>query len=93
MNDQEQDLKIKDLENNQSFMAEKLDDIKKTMVSGFDSIKKELKEQRECHTRDLEKIKIENDNKYASKLTEKIVYTLVGFILLAVLGALMSGVI
>lgn len=82
MTDNEQDLKINTLENNQLSMAEKLDDLKTTMVAGFKDIKQEFKTMRE-----------ENDLKYASKLTEKIVYGLVSLIVITVFGAILSQVI
>ena len=93
MRDNEQDLKIKDLENNQQFMAEKIDDLKSTVISGFSDIKKELKAQRECHAEDLKSIRIENEDKYASELTEKIVYGLVGLIVFTVFLAILTLVI
>ena len=82
MTDNEQDIKINTLENNQTSMAEKLDDLKLTMVAGFKDIKQEFKTMRE-----------ENDKKYASKLTEKIVYGLVSLIVITVFGAILSQVI
>ena len=91
--DNSQDLKIKDLENNQQFMAEKIDDLKLTVVSGFSDIKRELKAQRDCHAEDLKSIRIENEGKYASKLTETIVYGLVGLIVFTVFGAILTLVI
>ncbi len=82
MTDHEQDLKINTLENNQNSMAEKIDDLKKTVVAGFSELKAEFKAVRD-----------ESDKKYASKLTEHIVYTLAGLFLIAMIGALINLVI
>ncbi len=71
--DKDQDLKINTLEQNYKSMSEKIDDLKNTVKNGFDDIKKEFKCFRE-----------EADKKYASKLTEQIVYGLVGLILVSV---------
>jgi len=71
--DNDQDIKINTLEQNYKSMSEKIDDLKNTVKNGFDDIKKEFKCFRE-----------EADKKYASKLTEQIVYGLVGLILVSV---------
>ena len=71
--DNSQDIKINTLEQNYKSMSEKIDDLKNTVKNGFDDIKKEFKCFRE-----------EADKKYASKLTEQIVYGLVGLILVSV---------
>lgn len=59
-------------------MAEKIDDLKHTVTDGF----KEVMDRFDSL-----------DEKYASKLTEKIVYALVGIVLTAVIGALVTLVI
>ena len=69
MNDHEQDLKINTLENNYKSMTEKIDELKKLML--------EVKSEIKCFRED-------SDKKYASKLTEIIVYGLVGLILVYV---------
>lgn len=71
--DNSQDIKINTLEQNYKSMSEKIDDLKDTVKNGFDDIKNEFKCFRE-----------EADKKYASKLTEQIVYGLVGLILVSV---------
>lgn len=75
--EQEQDLAINSLKDNQGFMAEKLKDLKDTMVDGFADIKKDFT----CFKNDCNK-------NYASKLTEKIVYALVGIVLVAFMSGL-----
>lgn len=71
--DNDQDIKINTLEQNYKSMSEKIDDLKIAVRDGFEDIKKEFKCFRE-----------EADKKYASKLTEQIVYGLVGLILVSV---------
>ena len=75
--EQEQDLAINSLKDNQGFMAEKLKDLKDTMVEGFADIKK-----------DFSCFKTDCNRNYASKLTEKIVYALVAIVLIAFMGGL-----
>jgi len=82
MTDNEQDLKINTLENNQTSMAEKLDDIKKTVVDGFKDIRK-----------DINNMRVENDLKYASKRTETIVDRLGWVVVLGVVTAVLTLVI
>lgn len=82
MSDQQQDIKINSLEENHKFMAEKIDDLKETVIGGFNDIKKEFT----C-------LKKESDEKYASKLTEQIVYGMVGLALVGVLGGILALVI
>jgi len=78
----ERDLKINTLENNYKSMSEKIDDLKKSVNEGFEDIKEEIK----CF-RDY------SDNKYASKLTEKIVYAMASMILLAFFGGIITLII
>lgn len=78
----EQDLKIQKLQIDQSNMAEKFEDLKGTVINGFE--KMEVK---------FDKFIEEADKKYASKLTEKIVYGLVGVVCLSVAGALVALVL
>jgi hypothetical protein len=68
--DNNQDIKITVLETNYKSMSGKIDDLKKSVDTGFAEMKEELKCMRQ-----------ENDKRYASKLTELIVYGLVGLIL------------
>ena len=82
MTDHEQTTQIELLKQSQKSMSEKLDELKDLVVSGFADIKKEMKETDE-----------KNEKKFASKLTEKIVYAMAGAMLLAVIGAVMSLVI
>lgn len=82
MTDEQQDLKINTLENNQSSMSEKLDDLKKTMLAGFKDIKADFKA-----------VRAESDKKYASKLTEKVVYSLVALGLVALFSELFKHLI
>lgn len=81
-NENEQDIKINSLEINQQNMAEKIDDLKKTVITGFQDLKE-----------DLTCFRNEADAKYASKLTEKIVYSMAGVFLLGVIYAIMEVVI
>jgi hypothetical protein len=78
----EKDLKINTLENNYKSMSEKIDDLKDVVRDGFNEIKTDLK----CFREDC-------DNKYASKLTEKIVYSMAGIILVSFLTAIVYLVI
>lgn len=73
---------IATLKEAQKNMAEKIDDLKQVVTAGFSDIKEEFMKFRE-----------EADKKYASKLTETIVYGLVGIILVAVVTALIALVI
>jgi uncharacterized protein YhaN len=74
--------RIATLEANNKSMSDKIDDIKKAVDEGFKDIKEEFKCFRE-----------EADKKYASKLTETIVYALVGIILVAVIGEVITLVL
>ena len=78
----DKDLKINTLENNYKSMSEKIDDLKDTVNAGFESIKGEIKCFRD-----------ECDKKYASKLTEIIVYSMAGLILVSVFGYMISQAI
>ena len=73
----DQDIEIERLKNTQSFMAEKLDDLKDTVVNGFEKMEKRF-EQFIC----------DSDKKYASKPTEWIVYGLVSIVLTSFIGGL-----
>lgn len=77
-----QDAEIATLKEAQKNMAEKIDDLKVLVTAGFSDIKNEFTKYRD-----------EADHKYASKLTEKIVYGLVGVILLSVAGSLIALII
>jgi hypothetical protein len=81
-NDNEQDKAIVKLETNYQNMSEKIDKLEKTVVKGFDDIKSEFK----C-------FRNEADKKYASKLTEKIVYSMAGVLLLGIVYAFIGLVI
>jgi len=74
-NENEQDIKINSLEINQQNMAEKIDDLKKTVITGFQDLKE-----------DLTCFRNEADRKYASKTTETLVYGMVAIILTAFIG-------
>lgn len=78
MTTKSQDAEIATLKEAQKNMAEKLDDLKHTVTDGF----KEVMDRFDSL-----------DEKYASKLTEKIVYALVGIVLTSVFGALITLVI
>jgi hypothetical protein len=82
MRDNKQDLKINTLENNYKAMGEKIDRLEEAVVNGFNELKAEFK----C-------MRAENDQRYASKLTEQIVYGLVGLILLAFAGGVVTLVL
>ena len=73
-----QDAEIATLKEAHKNMAEKIDDLKHTVTDGF----KEVMDRFDSL-----------DEMYASKLTEKIVYGLVGIILTTVVGALIALVI
>lgn len=73
----EKDIKINSLEINQNNMAEKLDDLKQTVVRGFEKIE----ERFECFVED-------SDKKYANKNVEFVVYGMVAIILTSFIGGL-----
>lgn len=79
MENHEQDIKINSLELNQKSMAEKIDDLKKTVINGFDEIRESFK----CL-----------DNKYVSQEAfwpvKTVVYGLVGIILLTIAGGMVA---
>jgi predicted RNA-binding protein with RPS1 domain len=84
--DNKQDLKINTLENNYKSMAEKIDDLSKTVNNGFKDLKKEFSNMRE-----------ENDNKYVSKdkfePVRAITYGMVGILLTSIILAIISGIL
>lgn len=73
-----QDAEIATLKEAQKNMAAKIDDLNTTVTDGFDRVMNKFDSL---------------DDKFASKLTEKIVYGLVGLILVAVITALVALVI
>lgn len=81
--DQQQNLKIQKLENNYYSMAEKFDDLKKTVIKGFDDIKGDMKLIRE-----------DNERRFVSKESfepvRMVVYGLVGVVLLGALTAILT---
>ena len=82
MNDQEQDIKINSLEQNHKFMAEKLEDLKQTVLKGFNKVYDKMDEHnKECDKRYVSKDKFEP--------VKLLVYGLVAIILTAVIGGLM----
>ena len=82
MSEQEQNIEIAVIKQEQKTMSQKIDDLKETVLDGFKDIKGEFS----C-------LKKESDNKYASKLTETIVYALCGLILLGVATGVVALVI
>lgn len=52
-----------------------------------------IKEKMDEHGNKLDKFIASADRRYASKLTETVVYSLIGLICIAVLTALLSGVL
>lgn len=78
----DKDLKINTLENNYKSMSEKIDKLEGVVLEGF----KDLKDEFKCW-------KDECDKKYASKLTEIIVYSMAGLILVSVFGWMISQAI
>jgi len=81
MNDQEQDIKINSLEQNHKFMAEKLEDLKQTVLKGFNKVYDKM----DAHNKECDKRYVSKDKFEPIKL---IVYGLVSFILLAFVGGL-----
>ena len=81
MENHQQNLKIQKLENNYCSMAEKFDDLKHTVVKGFEDIKEDMKLIRDA-----------NEKKYVSKESfepiRMVVYGMVGVFLLAIATAL-----
>lgn len=77
MGENQQDKQIAVLETNYKNMGEKIDKLEKAVVNGFNELKEEFK----C-------FKQEADDKYASKLTEKIVYAMAGLILVSFFGVI-----
>lgn len=78
----DKDLKINTLENNYKSMSEKIDDLKEIVNDGFDNMRNDFKCFRE-----------ECDKKYASKLTEIIVYSMAGLMLVSVFGYMITQAI
>lgn len=78
----DKDLKINTLENNYKSMSEKIDKLEGVVLDGF----KDLKDEFKCW-------KDECDKKYASKLTEIIVYSMAGLILVSVFGYIITQAI
>lgn len=78
----DKDLKINTLENNYKSMSEKIDKLEGVVLEGFKDLKDEFKCWRD-----------ECDKKYASKLTEIIVYSMAGLILVSVFGYMISQAI
>jgi hypothetical protein len=70
------------LETNYKHMTDELKELKEVVKDGFCDLKKQL----EHHSK-------ESDSKYASKLTEKIVYGLIGIVLTAIFIAVTRLVI
>ena len=81
MNDQEQDIKINSLEQNHKFMAEKLEDLKQTVLKGFNKVYDKM----DAHNKECDKRYVSKDKFEPIKL---IVYGLVSIILLAFVGGL-----
>ena len=77
MTEQEQTENIINLKAEQKSMSEKIDDLKKEVVKGFDNIDKKF-----------DKFIEEADKKYASKPTEYIAYGFVAIVLSAFIGGL-----
>lgn len=69
------DIKINSLEINQKNMAEQISDLKDTVVNGFDKMEKKF-----------ESFICDADKKYASKITELLVYGMVAIILTSFIG-------
>lgn len=78
----DKDLKINTLENNYKSMSDKIDKLEGVVLEGF----KDLKEEFKC-------FRDECDKKYASKLTEIIVYSMAGLILVTVFGYIITQAI
>ena len=75
--DNRQDNQIIVLENNYLHMTKQIDALETTVKKGFSELKEEFKCMRE-----------ESDKKYASKMTEQVVFGLVALILISFVGAL-----
>lgn len=79
-NKQGEDIAV--LKTNYKSMSDKIDDLKETVNDGFASMKEDFKCFRD-----------ECDKKYASKLTEIIVYSMAGLILVTVFGYIITQAI
>lgn len=79
--DNKQELDIAVLKNNYQNMSEKIDKLEKNVINGFEEIKMEFKCFRD-----------ENDKKYTSKLTEKIVFGLVALITIYFINVLLKSI-
>ena len=86
MTEQEQTTQIELLKQSQKMTNDKIDNLKGVVVSGFKDLKLEISEIKN----DMKEMDVKNEHKYASKLTEKIVYGLVSLILVAVIGAVIT---
>jgi len=81
-----QNLKINTLELSYTFMAQALEEFKKTMQTGFNEVKCEIRSMREYN----DKVFVKQESFVPVKM---VVYGMVGAILLAVLGSLIALVI
>lgn len=74
--------RLASLEANDKSMSEKIDDLKEIVNDGFDNMRNDFKCFRD-----------ECDKKYASKLTEIIVYSMAGLMLVTVFGYMITQAI
>lgn len=85
-------------------MFEELKEIRRVFNEDMSSMLKELNSDRKENQSFREEVKVAlaempekvvkiTDEKYASKLTENVVYTMLGIILISVLGAIITGAI
>jgi len=87
--EQEYIIAIELLKNNQQIMNEKMDAIRHDLTKGFESVETKISELRT----EMKEMDTCNEKKYASILTERIVYGMVGIMISAIIVALLALII
>gem|GEM_PF-1731940 len=87
--EQEYIIAIELLKNNQQIMNEKMDAIRHDLTKGFESVETKISELRT----EMNEMDTRNEKKYASILTERIVYGMVGIMISAIIVALLALII
>ncbi len=87
--EQEYIIAIELLKNNQQIMNEKMDAIRHDLTNGFESVETKISELRT----EMNEMDTRNEKKYASILTERIVYGMVGIMISAIIVALLALII
>lgn len=87
--EQEYIIAIELLKNNQQIMNKKMDAIRHDLTNGFESVETKISELRT----EMNEMDTRNEKKYASILTERIVYGMVGIMISAIIVALLALII